>query len=694
MPKRLLARALIATHDAFAALVVAAVLMAGFATPAYAYVDPSVMTYTIQALAGVAVALGAVAGVAFRRTRRALFRLLNIDENARKEHDPAWHRTDGVGEPASAVRAAAKETAKESAAAAPKELSWGKRFLLALLAVGFPAFTVGIVAPFEIVAGNADALSYSLSDVAGIMAVVIAGATVIVAALLSLLRGKAFRIAAIVCIAGGVCFWVQAMFLNAGMPVMNGTRIDYWGRHAAMMVISALVWVIILGGAVLAAVKKPKIAQTVAIGVAAALIAVQGIGVASLFAKSSDSNVFVTEDGLYDVNTGRGDVIIFVLDHFDTKFFAGVQEQFPEALAELEGFTWYKDDSGMMLPTLFAVPYLLTGEVPQVGEDIHDYYRARYLDSTLIDDLTSTGYTLGLYTSDIQEGYFTAEEVDGLFAARTVNVHGLDRISINKVGTVKILIRAALFRDMPWILKQPFWFYTDALNQRVLDLGIVKTDADGNIVLGDPAQTPYIMDDVLRKTELEAFGLSVTNGIGCVKLIHLNGAHLPFTMDVNGNRVPQNSVTQTEQAAGALIIVGEYLRMMKELGAYDNATIIITADHGDWEGVRELPTMQCCPILLVKQSGDVWSGLRLSTKQVSHANVIATVVAAVGADSSKYGPTLADAPETCVRYFYHIDTVEDRVKNVYLFEIIGDANDFSNWRYTGTYWTVEGGVAD
>ena len=692
MRKRLFARGIILVHDAFAALVVAAILMAGFATPAYAYVDPSVMTYTIQALAGVAVALGAVAGVAFRRTRRALFRLLNIDENARKEHDPVWHRTDGVSEPVPTVAAAAK--AAEPAAAPKAEMTWGKRFLLALLCVGFPAFTLGIVAPFEIVAGNADALSYSLSDIAGVMVAAIGGATVIVAALLSLLKGKAFRIAAVICVAGGLCFWVQAMFLNAGMPVMNGTPIDYWGRHGAMMVISALVWLAILGGAVFVAVKKPKAAQVGAVAVAVALIVVQGIGVASLFAKSNDSNVFVTEDGLYDVDTGRGDVIVFVLDHFDTKFFAGVQEQFPQALTELEGFTWYTDDTGMMLPTLFAVPYLLTGETPEIGQDIHEYYRSRYLDSTLIDDLTSTGYTLGLYTSDIQESYFTAEEVDELFASRTVNVHGLDSISINPVGTVKILIRAALFRDMPWILKQPFWFYTDALNQRVLDLGIVKTDAEGNLVLGDPAQTPYIMDDVLRKTELEAFGLSVANGIGRVKVIHLNGAHLPFTMDVDGNRVPQDSVTQTEQAAGALMIVGEYLRMMKELGAYDNATIIITADHGDWVGVRELPTMQCCPILLVKQAGDTWSELRVSDKQVSHANVISTIVAAVGADSSKYGPTLAEAPRESVRYFYHIDTVEDRVKNVYLFEIVGDANDFSNWRYTGTYWTVEGGVAD
>lgn len=68
------------------------------AEPAYAYVDPSVMTYTIQALAGVAVALSAVLGVAFRKTRRKLFSLLKIDENARKEVEGDIHRVV-AGEP-------------------------------------------------------------------------------------------------------------------------------------------------------------------------------------------------------------------------------------------------------------------------------------------------------------------------------------------------------------------------------------------------------------------------------------------------------------------------------------------------------------------------------------------------------------------------------------------------------------------
>ena len=54
-------------------------------TPAYAYLDPSVMTYTVQVVAGIAVAVGAVVGIYWRRAKRKVQEKLGIDENANKE---------------------------------------------------------------------------------------------------------------------------------------------------------------------------------------------------------------------------------------------------------------------------------------------------------------------------------------------------------------------------------------------------------------------------------------------------------------------------------------------------------------------------------------------------------------------------------------------------------------------------------
>lgn len=49
------------------------------------YIDPSVMTYTIQIVAGVVVAAGAVIGVLWRKARKKVQDKLGIDENANKE---------------------------------------------------------------------------------------------------------------------------------------------------------------------------------------------------------------------------------------------------------------------------------------------------------------------------------------------------------------------------------------------------------------------------------------------------------------------------------------------------------------------------------------------------------------------------------------------------------------------------------
>ena len=50
-----------------------------------AYIDPSVMTYSIQAIAGIAVAIGAVATVFWRRAKKKVSDKLGLDEVSKKE---------------------------------------------------------------------------------------------------------------------------------------------------------------------------------------------------------------------------------------------------------------------------------------------------------------------------------------------------------------------------------------------------------------------------------------------------------------------------------------------------------------------------------------------------------------------------------------------------------------------------------
>ena len=136
-------RSLIAFHDFIALTCVAAICSMALIEPAYAYVDPSVMTYTIQALAGVAVALGAVAGVAFRRTRKVLFKMLKIDENRGKtaEQDILRLAKDDIQAHKDADdQVHALTTAKTTSDLSP--LSWKNRLIYALISAFFFVFTL------------------------------------------------------------------------------------------------------------------------------------------------------------------------------------------------------------------------------------------------------------------------------------------------------------------------------------------------------------------------------------------------------------------------------------------------------------------------------------------------------------------------------------------------------------------------
>ena len=51
----------------------------------FGYIDPSVMTYAIQAGAGIVIAVGAFLGLYFRKAKKKVSKKLNIDENRKKE---------------------------------------------------------------------------------------------------------------------------------------------------------------------------------------------------------------------------------------------------------------------------------------------------------------------------------------------------------------------------------------------------------------------------------------------------------------------------------------------------------------------------------------------------------------------------------------------------------------------------------
>lgn len=54
-------------------------------TPTFLYIDPSVMTYAIQAIAGVVIAVGAVFAIVWRKLKKKVAKTMNLEEKSIKE---------------------------------------------------------------------------------------------------------------------------------------------------------------------------------------------------------------------------------------------------------------------------------------------------------------------------------------------------------------------------------------------------------------------------------------------------------------------------------------------------------------------------------------------------------------------------------------------------------------------------------
>ena len=67
------------------AFYLATVSMLLFGANGMAYIDPSVMTYMIRAIAGSIIAIGAFVGIYWRSTKKKMAKKMGIDENKNKE---------------------------------------------------------------------------------------------------------------------------------------------------------------------------------------------------------------------------------------------------------------------------------------------------------------------------------------------------------------------------------------------------------------------------------------------------------------------------------------------------------------------------------------------------------------------------------------------------------------------------------
>ena len=331
---------------------------------------------------------------------------------------------------------------------------------------------------------------------------------------------------------------------------------------------------------------------------------------------------YLSMKGAYELST-KENIIILLIDRLDTKYINEVLDMYPDFFSDkLDGFTYYEDNISMYCRTFPAVPYLLSGHIFMYDTKARDFFKKAWQESKLLPLLKENNFTTKLY----MESYYTYSNVSQLTGVA-------DNISAKDSKDI-----AAPISD--------FDFY------KSLKKGFTTQSEKNNFAY-----------------------------------YHMSGVHNPLSMNEKVEKVAKEKTSIRQQTQGCFEIVFEFIAQMKKIGLYESSTIIIMGDHPKSEDITRVKDYKTTG-LFIKRKGSAGTPMKVSKAQVSQENFIATVLQEAGISHKEYGESVFEIPENedRVRKFYYRyqstkdKTVEDRKDLLEEFEIIGNGNDFKNWK--------------
>ena len=540
---------------------------------------------------------------------------------------------------------------------------YAKRLLLSSAVMLAACFTFLFFGPLEMVAFSADSLVFSWLDVAGILALGAVAVWVAGVLLLALLRGKIFNYTLSVLFSLTVAGWLQAGLLNSDLGTLTGDALP-WTQMVPEMAGNLCLWVGVLLVVLLVMYLHRELWKKLVCIVSALLVVMQLVPALAIFfgaygyPENRDDNFF-SQQGMYEFSQ-EDNIFVFVLDRLDYSYIEKALKQEPDMLDGLDGFTGYTNAISAFARTRPALVQLLTGyEETAYKVPAKEFYGLAWEagDSNVLQELKAQDYSVSLYT---KLNYLFS---DGEAAAVYADNVGHNRGEMQSVEVLKKLWKLSAYRYAPTVAKPFFWADTNYYNG------------------GAYTQNAYEYDDVRYAQGLAEAEATLSQD--SFKLYHFFGPHAPYTMNADGS-LAQGDTTVTDQTRGSFANLIRIFDRMKELGIYEDATIIITGDHGNPISDRK-PIQQATRIgLFYKPSGSAGIPFTTSAAPVSTDNIPATLIKALGKDHSAYGLALDEIAEDAdiVRYTYKSVIGENTGREVglYTYTVTGDAADFNNWK--------------
>ena len=375
------------------------------------------------------------------------------------------------------------------------------------------------------------------------------------------INGTAYRVLTAVASGALVGMYVQGNFLIKNLPDINGVSID-WNSLPAERIKSIVAFVIPIIIFTVIALKIKQTSFEKAVKIASACISLLfAVTLTTLFITTDTSkelSLVSTVKNEFQMSEDKN-YIVLILDALDSGYFKEALEKDGELKKELDGFTYYDDALAAYPYTTHAMPMIFSGSWYE-NDGSFSEYRVNALDnSPFINSLEQQGYLIGIYDKcelDMKESRLTGR-YENCFPGKINYFSEYTYLLVLKMGGIKYA---------PWDLKQ--FSYLDLENYMLR--GKVSNSNEAAFSWSDSTfYTQLDSDDPFTKTDEK-----------CAKIIHLEGAHVPYRYDKNVNRISTKLGTYEQNVEACVTLTKRYIEKLKNSGVYDNSVIIIMGDHG------------------------------------------------------------------------------------------------------------------
>ena len=398
----------------------------------------------------------------------------------------------------------------------------------------------------------------------------------------------------------------------------------------------------------------------------------------------TDTVTGAADDSVYAF-APRNNTVLILLDEFQGPAFQEILNRAPEYGEFFRDFTFYRNTTGSFPTTNPSVPAILTGIPYQPPGSLREFFAATLGTESLPRAFAAAGW---------QSAIVTLPQLCPLIGVSPCTSLGEIAIRdpyLRRRQYILQLLDLTLFRFAPHLLK-PHVYNDEAWLLQQQD--------------AEPKAAPHQLMSLRLVDRLEQTAVLDPSLSGSFKFFHLLIPHTPYQRDAECGMLPPVRRGKGENyllhAQCGLRLARRIIERIRTLGVYEDATIIVLADHGSPANRRHVDPppsgtrggnppgtrkiLRALPLLLVKGPGERHERIQTSGAPVQLIDVARTATSLAGIPSKLPGRPVHEVAEDdpiVRRYSYYAWKnafwQKDELPPLEHFTVRGQAWDLRNW---------------